>query len=109
MYTSFITVTLSAPVSDWLSPGNYDPVIAHVVAQTEYAAISKARARSPLRVDLRRRGDRCLRQQLKMEPRGHRIPCWDKSGSGQRPSLWQGTDTALLNTLGTDNNTNAVE
>lgn len=55
-------------------------MIAHVLAQAEFAAIKKAPSGSPLRDKLRRRGDRFLRQEINMEPRGRRTAWWDDPG-----------------------------
>ena len=73
--TAFLTVTLTSVVPEWLSPGNYDPIMAYHFAQVALAAIER---RFPLRerIDLRRRAERFLRQFEKMKPRGRCVPWW---------------------------------
>lgn len=75
--TAFLTVSISNPVPDWLSPGNYDPVIAENLAEVEFNAIKSAIPGTKLAADLLARGNRLLKQAVQMEPRGHRIPWWN--------------------------------
>ena len=77
--TAFLTVTISNVVPDWLSPGNYDPIIAYQFSQIEVAAIDRAYNLRE-RIDLRRRAERLRRQGMKMEPRGVRVPWWENPG-----------------------------
>lgn len=108
-YTSFITVALTGVVSDWLSPGNYDPTIPHILAQAEFAAIPKAPAQSPSRNDLLQRANRFLRQELKMEPRGHRIPWWENPSSSNVASLQHGNGMGSVSLPDAGNSTNTAQ
>ena len=74
--TAFLTVTLTNVVPDWLSPGNYDPIMAYHLSQVALAAIERAFTLRE-RIDLRRRAERLLRQGQSMEPRGQRVPWWE--------------------------------
>ena len=77
--TAFITVTLSNVVPDWISPGNYDPIIAFQFTRVEIAAIDRAYTLRE-RVDLRVRAERLRRQGMRMQPRGSRVPWWENLG-----------------------------
>ena len=74
--TAFLTVTLTNVVPDWLSPGNYDPIVAYHFSKVELDAIDRAYTRR-LKTDLRERSERLLLQSQKMNPRGHRVPWWE--------------------------------
>ncbi|CAL8576046.1 hypothetical protein XPA_001937 [Xanthoria parietina] len=74
--TSFLTVSLTPIVPDYLSPGNYDPAIASVFATAEFDAAAKLAPSSRLATTLRARGNRLLRIARVMDPRGRRIPWW---------------------------------
>ncbi|KAI4238280.1 MAG: hypothetical protein LQ349_001202 [Xanthoria aureola] len=74
--TSFLTVSLTPIVPEYLSPGNYDPAIASVFANAEFDAAAKSSPSSRLATTLRARGNRLLRIAQVMDPRGHRIPWW---------------------------------
>lgn len=80
--TAFLTVTLTSVVPDWLSPGNYDPIMAYHFSQIALVAIERAFTLR-LRIDLRRRAERLLRQGGKMEPRGSRVPWWENPSLGE--------------------------
>ncbi|KAL6718090.1 hypothetical protein ACLMJK_004175 [Lecanora helva] len=101
-HTSFMTVSLSNVVSDWLSPGNFDPIIPQLLAKTEFAASSKVPGASPLSIELRRRANRFLRQQVEMDPRGQRIPWW---GNPTSDSIRGGDGTPSLIRVGGNNGT----
>lgn len=73
--TAFLTVTLTQVVPEWLSPGNYDPIMAYHFAQVALVAIDRAFTLR-LRIDLRRRAERLLRQFENMKPRGRHVPWW---------------------------------
>ncbi len=83
--TAFLTVTLTNVVPDWLSPGNYDPIMAYHLSQVALAAIERAFTLRE-RVDLRRRAERLLRQGQRMEPRGQRVPWWENPYRGKEVS-----------------------
>ncbi|KAL9132388.1 MAG: hypothetical protein Q9175_006438 [Cornicularia normoerica] len=74
--TAFLTVTLTSVVPEWLSPGNYDPMMAFHFSQVAHAAIERAFTLRE-RIDLRRRAERLLRQGERMQPRGNRVPWWE--------------------------------
>ncbi|CAO1600159.1 hypothetical protein XANCAGTX0491_003862 [Xanthoria calcicola] len=74
--TSFLTVSLTPIVPEYLSPGNYDPAIASVFANAEFDAATRLAPSSRLATTLRARGNRLLRIAQVMDPRGHRIPWW---------------------------------
>ncbi|KAL8708939.1 MAG: hypothetical protein Q9220_006271 [cf. Caloplaca sp. 1 TL-2023] len=86
-YTSFLTLSLSTPQPDWLSPGNYDPSIAQALAVAEFEAAKKLNLRSELAKVLRRRGMRFLKVQGGMEPRGRRVAWWEMPRSTGGGSL----------------------
>ena len=75
--TAFMTVSISSPVPDWLSVGNFDPVIAFVLADTALAAEGRAPRLSKLAQDLLQRSLRFFDQGVRMQPRGQRIPWWE--------------------------------
>ncbi|KAL8707598.1 MAG: hypothetical protein Q9220_007385 [cf. Caloplaca sp. 1 TL-2023] len=77
LYTSFLTVTVSTPFPEYISPGNYDPTMAYIFSISEFKAASIMPPASRMATNLRRRGERLLRQQKVMEPRGRRIAWWE--------------------------------
>ena len=79
--TAFLTVTLSSVVPHWLTPGNYDPMMAFHFSSVALAAIERAFTLRE-RVDLRRRGERLLRQGERMQ-RGYRVPWWENPYKGE--------------------------
>ncbi|CAF9930722.1 MAG: hypothetical protein ALECFALPRED_004714 [Alectoria fallacina] len=79
--TAFLTVTLTSVVPHWLSPGNYDPMMAFHFSSVALAAIERAFTLRE-RVDLRRRAERLLRQGERMQ-RGDRVPWWENSYLGK--------------------------
>ncbi len=79
--TSFLTVTISNVVPDWLQAGNFDPHIAWLLAQADLTASSGAFL-PRMKAELRRRGNRFLAQSEMMRPRGQRIPWWRNPGVG---------------------------
>lgn len=74
--TSFLTVSVTTIVPEYISPGNYDPTIASVFAQAEYDAAAKMPPNSRLGTKLKARGARLLKIAHVMDPRGRRIPWW---------------------------------
>lgn len=74
--TAFLTVTVTSVVPDWLSPGNYDPIVAFHFSQVALLAIERAYTLAH-RIELRKRSSRFLRQGERMEPRGSRVPWWE--------------------------------
>lgn len=80
--TAFLTVTLTNKVPDWLSPGNYDPIIPYHWSQLLQIAVERAFTLQD-RVALRQRATRFQRQAKKMEPRGNRVPWWEDPDAGQ--------------------------
>ncbi|KAL8925666.1 MAG: hypothetical protein Q9208_003349 [Pyrenodesmia sp. 3 TL-2023] len=83
-YTAFPTISISTIQSDWLSPGNYDPVIPHVLAQDIFVEAKKMPLSSRMAAKLRGRATRLLAAEKKMEPRGRRIPWWEDPGRAPR-------------------------
>lgn len=79
--TAFLTVTITQKVPDWLSPGNYDPIVAFHFSQVVIKAIGRTFLLRD-RVALRKRAERLLRQGEKMKPRGNRVPWWENPGVG---------------------------
>ena len=77
--TAFLTVAITNPVPDWLSPGNYDPVMAYQFSQVEVEAIYRTYSLRERSV-LRQRANRLRRQADKMQPRGSRVPWWENPG-----------------------------
>ncbi|CAF9918428.1 hypothetical protein IMSHALPRED_004304 [Imshaugia aleurites] len=97
--TAFLTVTLTRVVPDWLSPGNYDPIMAYHFSRVALAAIERAFTLRE-RVDLRSRAERLLRQGESMKPRGKRVPWWENPYLGQEvqgTSLETGNGTVSVN------------
>ena len=97
--TAFLTVTLTSVVPDWLSPGNYDPIMAYHFAQVALEAIERAFTLRE-RIDLRRRAERLLRQFEKMKPRGRCVPWWANPYDEEVASgtcLEMGNGTASIN------------
>lgn len=91
-------MTLTTVVPEWLSPGNYDPIVAFHFSQVELLAIDRAFTLRE-RVDLRRRGERLLRQGEKMNPRGSRVPWWENPYQGNEvngTSLDTGSGTVSI-------------
>ncbi|MCJ1454398.1 hypothetical protein MMC28_004751 [Mycoblastus sanguinarius] len=88
----FLTVILSGVVPDWLSPGNYDPIIAEVLATAAFNAATKTVPTSRFAQDLRRRATRFLMQGEAMQPRGHRVPWWESPPGVALPNS---TDSTL--------------
>lgn len=80
--TAFLTVTLTNKVPDWLSPGNYDPIIPYHWRQLLQIAVERAMNLQD-RVALRQRATRFQQQAKKMEPRGGRVPWWENPDAGQ--------------------------
>ncbi|KAM0805562.1 hypothetical protein BDR22DRAFT_884552 [Usnea florida] len=79
--TAFLTVTITQKVPDWLSPGNYDPIVAYHFAEVLYKAIDRTFLLRD-RIELRKRAERLLRQGEKMRPRGNRVPWWENPDLG---------------------------
>ncbi|KAL8725966.1 MAG: hypothetical protein Q9181_006225 [Wetmoreana brouardii] len=82
--TSFITVSLSTPQPEYISPGDYDPVMASIFSSFEFDAAKAFAADSSMAKLLRARGRRLLRQFEVMTPRGRRIPWWGDPGRASR-------------------------
>ncbi|KAI4127520.1 MAG: hypothetical protein LQ338_003178 [Usnochroma carphineum] len=78
--TSFLTVSLSTPHSEYFSPGDYDPCMAYIFAQFEFQAAALLPSTSWMAETLRHRGERLLRAINMMQPRGRRIPWWGDPG-----------------------------
>ncbi|KAL8951843.1 MAG: hypothetical protein Q9222_002191 [Ikaeria aurantiellina] len=76
LYTSFLTISVSTPHPEYISPGNYDPTLAYIFALSEFDAAAMMPSASRMADKLRKRGDRLLKQQKVMAPRGRRIPWW---------------------------------
>lgn len=76
--TGFLVVTLSNPVPEWLSPGNWDQEIAFSLSETALSASRNAPEGSALQIDLVARAKRFHNQGLNMEPRGLRRYWWDQ-------------------------------
>lgn len=96
--TAFLTVTLADVVPDWLSPGNYDPVMAFHFSQVALRAIDRAFTLRE-RIDLRERAERLLQQGERMQPRGNRVPWWVNPDSGEEAngtSLETGNGTVSI-------------
>ena len=74
--TAFLTVTLTPKVPDWLSPGNYDPIMAFQFSQVALVAIDRSIILAD-RIKLRRRAERLLQQGERMVPRGSRVAWWE--------------------------------
>ncbi len=75
-------MTVSSVVPHWLSPGDYDPVVAHQLADVVGAAAEKELDHRK-RIDLRWRELKLDQQIPRMTPRGGRVPWWDFSGLGE--------------------------
>ncbi|KAL8703547.1 MAG: hypothetical protein Q9201_003277 [Fulgogasparrea decipioides] len=82
--TSFITVSLSTPQSEYISPGDYDPVMASIFSMFEFDAAKAFAPDSRVAKLLRGRARRLLRQVEVMTPRGRRIPWWGDPGRAPR-------------------------
>ncbi len=79
-YTAFPTISISGPQADYISPGNYDPVIPHVMAQDIFKEAKRLPPNSRMAATLRRRATRLLEAERTMEPRGRRIAWWEQPG-----------------------------
>ena len=79
--TAFLTVTITQKVPDWLSPGNYDPLVAFHFSQVVFKAIDRTLLLRD-RIELRKRAERLFRQGEKMRPRGNRVPWWENPDLG---------------------------
>ncbi len=103
--TSFLTVTISNVVPDWLQAGNFDPHIAWLLAQADLTASSGAFL-PRMKAELRRRGNRFLAQSEMMRPRGQRIPWWRNPGVGNTNGTNDGGNrmAAILSQGVVDNN-----
>lgn len=97
--TSFLTVTISNVVPDWLQAGNFDPHIAWQLAQADYTATSGA-ILPRMKAELLRRGNRFLAQSEMMRPRGQRIPWWKNSGENSGVGNTNGTNDGGNRTAG---------
>lgn len=100
--TAFLTVTLTNVVPDWLSPGNYDPIMAFHFSSVVLAAIERAFTLRE-KVNLRQRAERLLRQGERMRPRGSRISWWERPSLGGKingTSLEIGNGTAPIDLPG---------
>lgn len=75
-YTAFPTISISTPQGDYMSPGNYDPLVAHVLAQALFDIAKKLPPNSHMAVTLRAKANRLLAAEKNMEPRGRRIAWW---------------------------------
>ncbi|KAL8811925.1 MAG: hypothetical protein Q9200_001423 [Gallowayella weberi] len=74
--TAFLTLSVTTPFSEYISPGNYDSQMAYLFFQEEREAATKLPPASRAAAKLRARGRRLLKQQAVMQPRGRRIPWW---------------------------------
>ncbi|KAL8996871.1 MAG: hypothetical protein Q9169_003723 [Polycauliona sp. 2 TL-2023] len=74
--TSFLTVSVTTPFPEYISPGNYDPYMASLFAQVEYEEADKMPPDSRMAKRLKSRGDRLEINARLMSPRGRKIPWW---------------------------------
>ena len=99
--TAFLTVTVSSIVPEWLSPGDFDPIVPHQLAWVVGAAAEKELDQRK-RVDLRWRELKLDQRIPKMTPRGGRVAWWDFSDLGEEPdgtSLDTGDQIGPVDTL----------
>lgn len=76
-WTSYLSVSFSHPVPDWLSAGRNDPIMAFVFSDAALKGLDETKPRSPFSKELIQRSERLFRQGELMEPRGQRIPWYD--------------------------------
>ena len=73
-------------VPDWLSPGNFEPEMAYLLAKSALDA-EQAAAAPTLKRELVGRSQRFFDQARQMHPRGIRVPWWHRPrrlGSGDK-------------------------
>ncbi|KAL8660722.1 MAG: hypothetical protein Q9202_006272 [Teloschistes flavicans] len=78
--SAFPTVSLSTVQPDYLSPGNYDPAMAQMLAAFVFETVKRYSPLSELASLLRQRAIRLLRREEEMIPRGQRIDWWGRPG-----------------------------
>ncbi|KAL8796583.1 MAG: hypothetical protein Q9182_007338 [Xanthomendoza sp. 2 TL-2023] len=102
--TAFLTLSVTTPFSEYISPGNYDPQMAYTFFLAEKEAATRLPPASRAAARLRARASRLLKQQLVMEPRGRRIPWWGNPDApprlGQERPAGNATQDALKGTGG---------
>ena len=91
-------------VPDWLSPGNFEPEMAYLLAKSALDAEQIASAPN-LKRELVRRSQRFFDQAREMHPRGIRTPWWNKP---QRLGNSAQNSTVALNLPGGDSNHTGV-
>lgn len=67
---------MSIPQVDWLSPGNFDPLVANLLADGLFDRAKKLSPTSLIAARMRSRAMRLLKEKEVMTPRGKRIPWW---------------------------------
>ncbi|KAL8651737.1 MAG: hypothetical protein Q9210_003083 [Variospora velana] len=75
--TAFPTISFSTPQPEYLSPGNFDPLVANLLADGLFDVAKKMSPTSLIAARMRERAMRLLRQKEVMTPRGRRIPWWE--------------------------------
>ncbi|KAL8957985.1 MAG: hypothetical protein Q9193_004872 [Seirophora villosa] len=67
---------MSIPQVDWLSPGNFDPLVANMLADGLFDRAKQLSPTSLIAARMRSRAMRLLKEKEVMTPRGRRIPWW---------------------------------
>ncbi|KAI4086391.1 MAG: hypothetical protein LQ344_007586 [Seirophora lacunosa] len=73
---AYPTISMSIPQVDWLSPGNFDPLVANLLADGLFDRAKKLSPTSLIAARMRSRAMRLLKEKEVMTPRGKRIPWW---------------------------------
>ncbi|KAL9576931.1 MAG: hypothetical protein Q9212_006710 [Teloschistes hypoglaucus] len=82
--TAFPTISVSTAQPDYLSPGDYDPAMAQMLAQFIFETARRYSPTSGLGDLLRKRAIRLVRKEGEMQPRGKRVAWWERPGQGPR-------------------------
>ncbi|KAI4089438.1 MAG: hypothetical protein L6R37_008039 [Teloschistes peruensis] len=82
--TAYSTVSVTTTQSDYISPGNYDPAMARMLAEFVFETARRYSPLSRLGDLLRKRAIRLVRKEEEMQPRGQRVTWWGRPGGGPR-------------------------
>ncbi|KAL8635204.1 MAG: hypothetical protein Q9228_007284 [Teloschistes exilis] len=94
--TAYPTVSITTAQSDYISPGNYDPAMAQMLAEFVFETARRYSPFSGLGDLLRKRAIRLVRKEEEMQPRGQRVAWWGRPGRG--PTLLRPGEAAVNGT-----------
>ncbi|KAL8626174.1 hypothetical protein Q9189_008144 [Teloschistes chrysophthalmus] len=80
--TAFPTISVTTSQPDYISPGDYDPSMARMLAEFIFETARRYSPTSELGDLLRQRAIRLVRKEGEMQPRGKRVPWWVAPGQG---------------------------